>query len=104
MDPDIILGTETWLDSSIASGEIMPNDLGYDMQRRDRPRDAHRGELIAAKRCFMLSNIYCAQDVELISGVMKLDWNKFLTVVSYYRPQTEQMMTTCIQQLEKSHP
>ena len=71
---------------SIASGEILPNVLGYDMQRRDRPKDAHRGELIAAKRCFMLSNIYCVQDVELISGVIKLDRNKFLTVVSYYRP------------------
>ena len=55
------------------------------MQRRDRPKEAHGGVLIAAKRCFMLSNIYCAQD-ELISGVIKLDRNKFLTVVSYYRP------------------
>ena len=38
-DPDIILGTETWLDSSISSNEILPNDLGYDIQRRDRPKD-----------------------------------------------------------------
>ncbi len=34
-DPDIILGTETWLDSSVASSEFLPNYLGYEVRRRD---------------------------------------------------------------------
>ena len=31
-DPDIIIGTETWLDSTIGSAEILPYQLGYDIQ------------------------------------------------------------------------
>ena len=50
MDPDIIISTETWLDSTIGSAEILPYQLGYDIQRRDRPSDAHGGVLIAAKK------------------------------------------------------
>ena len=34
-DLNIILGTETWFDDTISSG-ILPNDLGYIIQRRDR--------------------------------------------------------------------
>jgi len=34
--PDIILGTEIWLDSSIKSSEILPPYLNYDIERRDR--------------------------------------------------------------------
>ena len=95
-DPDIILGKETWLDNSIASSEILPNDLGYDIQRRDRPGDPHGGVLIAAKRCYMLSNIHCAEDIELISGTIKLSGNKSLTFVTYYRPpnKTDEMYLT----------
>ena len=37
-DPDIIIGTETWLDSTIRSAEIIPFVLGYDIQRRDRQK------------------------------------------------------------------
>ena len=32
---DIILGTETWLDEPFKSLEILPNELSYDVQRRD---------------------------------------------------------------------
>ena len=85
-DPDIIIGSETWLDSSIASSEILPNDLGYDIQRRDRPHDPHGGVLIAAKRGLQLGNIYCSQDIELISGTVTMEGNKTITIISYYRP------------------
>ena len=56
-EPDIILGTETWLDESIKSSEILPNYLGYDVQRRDRKSDKHGGVLIAARRDLQLGNI-----------------------------------------------
>ncbi len=42
-DPDIILGTETWLDSSVSSSEFLPNYLGYDVRQRDRKSDSHGG-------------------------------------------------------------
>ena len=48
-EPDIIFGTETWLDESIKSSEILHNYLGYDVQRRNRKSDKHGGVLIAAR-------------------------------------------------------
>ena len=56
-DPDIIIGTETWLEDSISSSEIFPNELGFDIHRRDRVGDPHGGVLLAAKKHLMLQNI-----------------------------------------------
>jgi len=56
-DPDVITGTETWLDGQVASYQILPNDLGYDIQRRDRPGDPHGGVVIAAKQHLLLQDI-----------------------------------------------
>ena len=39
--PDIIFGTESWLNSNIESNEIFPN--GYKIFRKDRPDDCHGG-------------------------------------------------------------
>ena len=37
--PDIIFGTESWLNSNIESNEIFSN--GYELFRKDRPDDCH---------------------------------------------------------------
>ena len=55
--PDIILGTETWLDSSIKSSEILPPYLNYDIERRDRPSDPHGGVLAWSSIFSFLSNV-----------------------------------------------
>ena len=85
-DPDIIIGTETWLDKDIHPSEILPNGLGYNIQRRDRPESPHGGVLIAVKKALQFSDIYCSQDVELISGTVKMNSKSSITVVAYYRP------------------
>ena len=85
-EPDIILGTETWLDESIKSSEILPNYLGYDVQRRDRKSDEHGGVLIAARRDLQLGNISRSDSTELISGTVSLSNQKKMTVAAYYRP------------------
>jgi hypothetical protein len=36
-DPDIIIGTETWLDPTFRSSEIFPDYYLYDIERRDLP-------------------------------------------------------------------
>lgn len=84
-DPDVILGTETWLDSQVASSEILPSDLGYDIQRRDRPENPHGGVLIAAKHHLLLHNIYKSSNTELVSGTIK-SGSKNITIATYYRP------------------
>ena len=67
-DPDIIIGTETWLDSTIGSAEILTYQLGYDIQRRDRPNDAHGGVLIAAKKSLQLGEVEYSTSIEFISA------------------------------------
>jgi hypothetical protein len=49
-EPDILIGTETWLDANIISSEIIPDYCHYDMERRDRPKDPHGGVMIAVKQ------------------------------------------------------
>ena len=51
---DITISTETWLDSTICSAVLILFELGYDIQRSDRPNDPHRVVLIAVKNTFKL--------------------------------------------------
>ena len=66
--PDIIVGSETWLSDKIGSQEIFPPELGFDVIRRDRPKDPHGGVLIAAKGDLGLTQTHCSQTTELIAG------------------------------------
>ena len=82
--PDIILGTETWLDSGIKSSEILPPYLNYDIERRDRPSDSHGGVLIAARNELLLSNITRSKNLELISGTITIEGEKKMKIAAYY--------------------
>jgi hypothetical protein len=84
--PDIILGTETWLDSNIKSSDILPPYLNYDIERRDRPSDPHGGVLIAARNELLLSNIIRSKNLELISGTITIKGEKKMKIAAYYRP------------------
>ena len=84
-DPDIIIGTETWLDPTFRSSEIFPDYL-YDIERRDRPKDPHGGVLIAAKKQLQLGNITKSKDIELITGSVSLEGKKKMLVGAFYRP------------------
>ena len=58
--PDIIIGTETWLDPSITSSEYFPASR-YTVYRRDRPPNSkgqsHGGVLIAINSEFESTEI-----------------------------------------------
>jgi hypothetical protein len=84
-DPDVIIGTETWLNGSISSAEVIPSFLGFDVHRRDRP-DSHGGVLLAAKQDLQLSDVETASNVELIKGSVRIQGGKKMTVAAYYRP------------------
>ena len=45
--PDVIIGTETWLNSTINSNEIIKSALGFNVYRKDRPNKSYGGVLIA---------------------------------------------------------
>ena len=75
-DPDVILGSETWLDSKIKTSEILPSFLGYEINRRDRPNEPYGGVLIASKKDLQIHNIHCSQTVVMISGSITLSKRK----------------------------
>ena len=85
VDPDIIIGTETWLDSSIASLEIIPGSLEYETHRRDRPGDPHEGVMIAAKKFLQLGEVKVSTSIELLSPTAMVNKSK-VHVAAYYRP------------------
>jgi hypothetical protein len=85
-EPDIIIGTETWLDSNIKSSEIIPDYFQYDRERRDRLKDPHRGVMIAAKQSLQLGNITKGKDIQLITGTISLEGKKKMLICAFYRP------------------
>ena len=87
MKPDVILGTETWLDPSIATAEIFPNSYNYKVYRRDR--GGRGGGVLIAVRNNLESYIVPElenDDCELIWVRLKLKGRRTLYLGAYYRP------------------
>lgn len=85
-EPDVIIGTETWLDSSIKTSEIFPTYFNYDVERRDRPKDPHGGVLLATKKEMQLGNITKSKELELVTGTISLEGKKQMIIGAFYRP------------------
>ena len=98
--PDIVVGTETWLDNTISNAEFFPAE--YSIYRKDRNRNGG-GVLIAVK-----NDIQCAELPELdVNG--ELIWIRITTqcgrhvlVCAFYRPDVSdevglQMLVTSLQ-------
>ncbi|KAI8515244.1 hypothetical protein Bbelb_078350 [Branchiostoma belcheri] len=86
--PDIILGTESHLDPTILSSEILPE--GYNVFRRDRNRDGG-GVLIAVAdhlQCQEVTEL-SVPDCEIIWVKIRMKGSRQLLVASYYRPHTK---------------
>ena len=47
--PDVIIGTETWLNPTIGSAEIMRAQLGYTIYRKDCSNMSYGGVMIACQ-------------------------------------------------------
>ncbi|KAL3872380.1 hypothetical protein ACJMK2_040310 [Sinanodonta woodiana] len=85
-NPDIILGTETWLTEEVNTTECFSSSLRYKVHRHDRKNDPHGGVMIALKDDLELLDVQKSKNLELISGRIKLNRNKDLIIASYYRP------------------
>ena len=66
--PDIVMGTETWLEPNIESSEIFPSD--YTVYRRDRPTDPHGGVVL------LIHNRFISAPVPEIETDSELVWAK----------------------------
>ena len=90
---DIIIGTETWLESGFKNCELLLDD--YDIFRRDRPTRKSRlgnkitrggGVLIAVKRDLRSQSISISERSETIFCKINLKGNKPLIIGAVYRP------------------
>jgi hypothetical protein len=93
LNPDIIIGTETWLDPSISSSEYF--DPGhFTVFRKDRPPNSkgqsHGGVLVAVKSDYQsVQNIELQTDCEVVWVDITLFNARKLTVGSFYRPRPD---------------
>ncbi|XP_072041206.1 uncharacterized protein [Amphiura filiformis] len=90
--PDIIIGTETWLNDSVCNSSFLPS--GYTAVRKDRPINprtgvAHGGVMIAFKDNLVASH-RCDLDTESEIVWLQVDLvgSKPLVIGPFYRPQT----------------
>ena len=91
--PDILIGTETWLDPSISSYEYFPSDL-YNVFRHDRPpninNQSHGGVLIAVTKDFISSEIQTLQtDCEIVWVEINVAGSRNIKIASFYRPPSD---------------
>ncbi|KAK3090224.1 hypothetical protein FSP39_010191 [Pinctada imbricata] len=91
--PDIILGTETWLNSSISSYDYFPPDL-YNVYRNDRvsgpKHTSHGGVLIAITKDLISSEVKELQsDCEIIWAEINTAGSRNILISSYYRPPSD---------------
>ena len=84
-NPDIILGTETWLNSTICSSELFPP--GYDVVRKDRA-DGYGGVCIAIKKDVIFEELTCRSDVDVEAIFTKIHLSRYQTLIIcvMYRP------------------
>ena len=86
--PDVIIGTETWIDSSVKTVELFPPQ--YTVYRKDRNRNGG-GVLIAISNSLSSNEVpeLSIDGCELIWAKIKMKGRKHLLVGSYYRPHTK---------------
>ena len=102
-DPDIIIGTESWLSSEINNNEVFPTEQ-YNIERRDRPNDPHGGVFIASKKELLATReTELETNCEILWCKFNMAGSKTLHVAAYYRPHEndEESLTELQRSLSK---
>ena len=106
-DPDIIAGTETWLNTDIASAEFFP--ANYQVLRQDRLTSSHGGALLALKSDLTVERIDSPNNIEAVFAKVKTQLHGApLVVGSIYRPTNNdqpymELLNKTIIKICKSH-
>ena len=61
--PEIVVGSETWLNNSIHNSEVLPTN--YEVYRKDR-KDGYGGVLIAVKNTLISQDLEIKSDCEIV--------------------------------------
>lgn len=83
-NPNIIIGTETWLTESVQSSEIFPSS--YNVYRKDRRDAVGGGVLIAVKTDIISERINIESDTESVYASVTLEKGNRLIIGALYRP------------------
>jgi hypothetical protein len=91
--PDIIKGTEAWLEKSIPSTDYFPNNM-YNIYRNDRAPNtkdkSHGGVLLAITKDIIISEITeLKTNCEIVWAEINITGTKKICVASYYRPPSD---------------
>ena len=79
----MIIGCETWLDSSIRNSEVFPEGYNTQVLRKDR-NNFGGGVLISAKDDIKLTEIKCETNCEVIYGQINT-YQGAMVLGSFYR-------------------
>ena len=100
-DPDIVIGTESWLNSDISSSEVFPNN--YQSFRADRKAKGKRGGGVFV---LVKNNLICSEQpqfqtkCELIWVKLEITGHRPLFIAAYYRPSEDDFES--LQELQNS--
>ena len=101
-NPDVIIGTETWLNENIHSTELFPPS--YTVIRKDRS-DGYGGVLIALKQEFTFEHLTSKRDCESVFIKLPLQRRKALIIGAVYRPpsSSQQYLDSLCSEVEDIH-
>ena len=91
-NPDIVIGTESWLHKDILDSEVFPSSLGFNPPpppiRRDRPPGTKGGGvfILVSQILLVTEQPNLAADCELVWAKVPVDGAKPLLIAAYYRP------------------
>jgi len=87
VQPDIIIGNESWLHDNIQSSEVFPAD--YNIYRKDRKSDAHGGVFILVSNKYLSSEpaeLKCESEIKLLWVKIQNKGIPDLYIGSFYKP------------------
>ncbi|XP_072018340.1 uncharacterized protein [Amphiura filiformis] len=89
--PDIIQGTETWLNKDISSSEMFPEN--YHVYRRDRKTDDHGGVVFACKKDIIVTEKDFSSEGEMLWNQIELKGQSSLLLGTVYKPKHDDSLT-----------
>ena len=90
LKPDIVIGTETWLNPNIKDTELAFSDK-YKVYRRARTGQQGGGVLFAINKNFFsdeVEELHPGNDCEIIWAKLEITGSKTLYISTYYNPKT----------------
>ena len=105
--PDVIAGSETWLNNTISWSEIFPPN--YNVFRSDRTCGSHGGALLAISNEFSAEKLESPKDLEAVFIKTGTQKGKLpLIIGSIYRPTNRDLdytssLCSTIEKLQKKH-